>query len=94
MSTIAKHTICKDSGPNSQGNGWKIPPRPAAKKTIITLTKVPTGFIATYQGEGAKEIVELFGVDSIPTGFTAQANPAEVLSKIQALNPLADCRLA
>lgn len=27
MSKIEKHTICKDSGPNSQGKGHRIPPR-------------------------------------------------------------------
>ncbi len=34
---------------------------------------------------------ELFGTDTLPTAFTAQADPADVISRIRSLNP--DCRV-
>lgn len=56
---------------------------------LIELKRTARCYTATYSGEGADEIIEAFGTDTIPTAFTSSANPNEVQSKISALNPKA-----
>lgn len=51
----------------------------------ITLRKTNTGWMATFHGDA--EMLELFGTDTIPTAFTAQAPAGMVLKEIAALNP-------
>lgn len=52
----------------------------------ITLVKAPTGWQAIFTGPHAQEIVALFGTNSIPTPFTADALPEMVRREIQAKN--------
>jgi len=37
----APHTICRDSGPNSTGNGYKIPPRGSVQKHQALIDGAP-----------------------------------------------------
>jgi hypothetical protein len=53
----------------------------------ITLVKTSSGFQAVFTGEHALEIIRLFSTNSIPTPFTAQADPQMVLREMQANNP-------
>jgi hypothetical protein len=51
----------------------------------IRLHKHEHGWMAQFVGD--QKIMEAFGADTIPTAFTAQANPLTVLREIQRLNP-------
>jgi hypothetical protein len=54
----------------------------------ITLYRTSQGWMSRTT---EPEVRELFGTDTLPTAFTAQAAPATVLARIQALNP--DCHV-
>lgn len=56
-------------------------------QNVITLTKTATGYNARYSGECRAEIVELFGADTIPTGFTTKADPVMVRDALAKNNP-------
>jgi len=51
----------------------------------ITLTRTEKGWMATFHGDA--EILELFGTETIPTSYTAEAPALTVLNAIRALNP-------
>jgi len=53
----------------------------------ITLILNHTGWLARFSGPHAADMQDLFGSDTIPTGFTVEAQPAHVLMQISALNP-------
>ena len=53
----------------------------------IKLFNSPTGWMAWHSGPLGKEVKELFGTDTIPTCFTAQADPLMVKEAIVRLNP-------
>lgn len=53
----------------------------------ITLILNHTGWLARFSGPHAAAMQDLFGSDTIPTGFTVQAEAAYVLTQISALNP-------
>jgi hypothetical protein len=46
-----------------------------------------TGWLATYCGPHAREIIDLFDDCTIPTAYTSAAPLATVISEIQARNP-------
>ena len=50
----------------------------------IKLFKTAEGWMATFSDP---EVKKLFGSDTIPTGFTAQADWKTVLKEISKLNP-------
>lgn len=51
-----------------------------------------TGWLARFVGD--RKVIELFGTDTLPTAFTAQA-PVEMVEKaIQKLNPHHEVRRA
>ena len=54
----------------------------------IKLYKTEREFVAVFSDP---QVSELFGTDTLPTAFTAAADPAEVLASIRGLNP--DCRV-
>ena len=56
-------------------------------KNTITIRKEQCGYVAKYEGDAAGEIIRLFGADTIPTAFTAQAEPSKVMAEIRRLNP-------
>jgi len=51
----------------------------------ITLTRTGNGWMATFHGDA--EIKELFGTETIPTSYTANAPALTVLNAIRTLNP-------
>lgn len=53
----------------------------------ITLILNHTGWLARFSGPHAADMQDLFGSDTIPTGFTVNAEAAHVLMQISALNP-------
>ncbi len=55
----------------------------------IKLYKTAGGWQALHTGPHAEKVKELFGTDTLPTGWTAGAEPEMVLSGIRELNP--DC---
>lgn len=61
--------------------------------TTITIWKEPTGYVVNFGGRMAYEVTSLFGTNTIPTGFTAQADENEVLAAIKECNPDCDVRL-
>ena len=62
--------------------------------TTITLRQGPTAWLATTTGDGAAEIIDLFGTDTIETAFDRYAPAAMVLAEITRLNPDATITLA
>ncbi len=62
--------------------------------TTITIYNTPRGYMARYSGAEEPEIRRLFHTDTIPTAFTARANPQYVLDRITLLNPGCDVVLA
>jgi hypothetical protein len=46
-----------------------------------------SGWLATYQGPHARQIIELFDTATIPTAYTSRAPLGTVLREIQNLNP-------
>lgn len=57
----------------------------------IILIYTPRGWLAQHSGPHAFEVVDLFGTDTIPTAFTAQAPSEVVAAEIRKLNP--DCKV-
>ena len=53
----------------------------------ITLTRTSTGWSAKFEGEAARTVRAAFGVDTIPTAFTAQAPAAKVQKEIRFMWP-------
>lgn len=51
----------------------------------IRLRRSPSGWVAQFVND--REILAVMGTDTIPTAFTAQADPITVLRAIQRLNP-------
>ena len=45
------------------------------------------GWLATFAGPQAPEIIDLFGTDTLPTPYTASTALATVIAEIQAKNP-------
>lgn len=56
-------------------------------KSEIKLLKQPDGWMAIHCGPLGAEVMELFGTNTLPTAFTAQADELTVLQAIQHLNP-------
>lgn len=54
---------------------------------VIRLRHTPDGWVACWQGPHAYEVMQLFGTNTLPTGFTAGAGAAMVLQEITRLNP-------
>ena len=54
---------------------------------IITISKTPSGYNASYAGDMAEEIFLLFGTRTLPTSFTAGASMGMVKAEIERLNP-------
>lgn len=52
---------------------------------IIKLIHTEKGWLARFISD--IKIIKLFGVDTLPTAFTKNANPIEVLQNIKSLNP-------
>ena len=52
-----------------------------------TLYRTAQGWMMRHSGPWAAEVRALFGMDTLPTPFTAQAGAATVLAEIQRLNP-------
>lgn len=44
----------------------------------ITLYRTGTGWVALFAGPAAKEVIDVMGTDTLPTGFTAQAESPDV----------------
>lgn len=59
-------------------------------KMKMELFKTETGWNVTTDNP---EVMELFGTDTLPTGYTARADAGRVVDAIRALNPGADVRL-
>lgn len=57
------------------------------KQSTINLYRSPQGWMATWVGPEAEKIKRLFGTDTMPTAFTAQASATKVLEAIGKLNP-------
>jgi hypothetical protein len=55
----------------------------------ITLRKTSTGWVSTWTANGKpdREILALFGSDTIPTAFGCAAPASVVVDTIQRLNP-------
>ena len=51
----------------------------------ITLTRTEKGWMVTFHADA--EVMELFGTDTLPTSYTAEAPALTVLNAIRALNP-------
>ena len=54
---------------------------------MIILHCINNTWLAQHTEEDRQKIVELFGTNTIPTAFTAQAPAAMVLAQIRQLNP-------
>lgn len=57
----------------------------------IKLRLTAAGWVAEVDDPAT---IELFGTDTLPTGFTEHAKPELVRSEIQRLNPLATVTVA
>jgi hypothetical protein len=53
----------------------------------ITLIRTSTGWSAKFSGEAGDEIRSLFGTDTIPTAFTAEAPAKKVQQQIHSQWP-------
>ena len=53
----------------------------------IRLKRTPDGWTAIWLGPHAYEVMQLFGTNTLPTGFTARAEASKVLHEIAQLNP-------
>ncbi len=53
----------------------------------ITLRVDGAGWMAQWSGPHAKKVVRLFGQDTLPLPFTADAVPSVVCDTIRQLNP-------
>jgi len=53
----------------------------------IRLTRLPTGWVATFSGPHACHVESLFGTATIPTAFGASASLDMVRASIRDLNP-------
>ena len=62
--------------------------------TTITLYRNTTGWLAQWTGDGARQIRELFGTDTLPLPYTSQARPLTVLAEVQERNPEVRVELA
>ena len=51
----------------------------------IQLINSKEGWLARFMND--TEIIRLFGTDTIPTAFTEEASPMEVLRAVKNLNP-------
>jgi hypothetical protein len=60
----------------------------------IVLSIGPTGWNAEYFGPHRAEIEDLFGSNTIPTAFMAQASWRPVQAEIERLNPGVAVRVA
>lgn len=60
----------------------------------IQLFQEGGAWVAKYVGPHKKQIVDLFGTDTLPTPFTVGAESGRVLSEIQRLNPKVPVRVA
>lgn len=56
-------------------------------ETTIFLTRTSDGYSARFVGKLRQEIVDLFGTDTIPTAFTAAADPDKVLAFVRKSYP-------
>jgi len=56
----------------------------------IRLYRLATGWVATFSDPTVKQ---LFGTDTLPTAFTAQASVDVVRTEIQRRNPGADVQV-
>ncbi len=54
---------------------------------VIRLYRTEQGWMACWQGPHAYEVAQLFGTNTLPTGFTAGAEASIVLAEIARLNP-------
>ena len=54
---------------------------------MLYLIQVETGYAILHTDEDAIEILDLFGTDTLPTGFTPQADPKEVFEILSKTNP-------
>ena len=54
---------------------------------IITLRKGANSWVATWHGDAAREIEQLFGAATIPTPFTVEAEAETVRAAIAQKNP-------
>lgn len=53
----------------------------------IILQRGPEVYTATYTGDHRAEIVRLFGTDTLPTAYAANADAASVAEAIRRENP-------
>lgn len=65
------------------------PAQPSQNEILVHLGE--HGWLATFRGPLAAEIADLFGVETIPTAFTARAPLAAVIADLSARNP--ECRV-
>jgi len=54
---------------------------------MITLIRTTTGWSAKFSGEAAASVRAAFGVDTIPTAFTAEAPAKQVEKELRAMWP-------
>lgn len=54
---------------------------------MITLIRTSTGWSAKFSGDAAVEVRRAFGVDTIPTAFTAEAPAKQVEQELRAMWP-------
>lgn len=57
----------------------------------ITLKLIDSGWVAVFTDP---RTIEVFGTDTLPTGFTEHAKPELVVGELRRLNPDADIVLA
>lgn len=60
----------------------------------IRLKRTPDGWTTIWLGPHSYEVMQLFGTNTLPTGFTAGASAVMVLAEIARLNPDAVVLLA
>lgn len=53
----------------------------------LVITRSDSGWAVRHEGEGASEIIDLFGTDTLPTPFTPNARADDVLAEVARLNP-------
>jgi len=56
-------------------------------KNRIKLYRTADGWVCRFMGPHAGRVRRLFGSDTIPSAFTADARAGRVLAKIRELNP-------
>ena len=69
---------------------WIFPQGIERGKTMQNMIWVELGtdgWNARFLGHHSKEVVDLFGTDTIPTGFTRGASKGSVVAALQVLNP-------